>query len=120
LVGELSKPAEDEVFCQFLSDTSDKSDPALGAMLRMLKNAKKSVDPGQSLFGQFAGWLRANRPSYFKRIGQLREYMMGGLRNREDHANLKSITEADADKMFEASKEVISLLNEDLAQQNPG
>ena len=33
---------------------------------------------------------------------------------------MRPITEADADKMLEASREVISLMHEDLAQQNPG
>jgi hypothetical protein len=44
--------------------------------------------------------------------------MIGELRNREDHANLKSITAAEADKMFMASKEVISLIHEDLTPES--
>lgn len=111
LIGDINQPAEDaKVFCQFLSG---KVDLAFG---QMLKIAKISVDSCQTPFGPFAGWLKTRRPAYFKRIGQLGEPMMVELRNREDHAKMRLITEADADKMFEASKEAISLILEDRAQ----
>ena len=45
---------------------------------------------------------------------------MFDFRNREDHAKTRLIAEADANKMFEASKEVLSLIHEDRAQQNLG
>ena len=44
---------------------------------------------------------------------RLGEEMMADLRNREDHAKTSLITEADADKMLKASKDVISLVHED-------
>jgi tetratricopeptide (TPR) repeat protein len=76
LVGDISGPAEDaRVFCQFLSG---KGDPAFGQMLTI---AMMSVKSFQSPFGPFAEWLKGKRPSYFKRIGQLREQMMIELRN---------------------------------------
>jgi len=113
LVGDISEPAEDaKVFCNFLGG---KGDPAFGQMLMIAMKSLKSL---QSPFGPFAEWLKAERPSYFKRIGQVREQMMIELRNREDHFKMKLTTEADADKMIDACKEMISLILEDPAQQN--
>jgi tetratricopeptide (TPR) repeat protein len=110
LLGDISQPTEEaKVFCQFLSG---KVPLAFG---QMLKIAEISVDSCQTPFGPFSQWLKTKRPSYFQRIGQLRERMMVDLRNREDHANLTLITEANADKMLESSKEVISLIHEDPA-----
>jgi hypothetical protein len=86
----------------------------------MLRIAKKSVASCQTPWGPFAEWLKSNRPSYFERIGKLGEERMLDFRNREDHAKTRLITEADADKMFEASKEALSLIHEDRAQQNLG
>jgi tetratricopeptide (TPR) repeat protein len=114
LVGDISGPAEDaKVFCKFLSGMGD---PAFGQMLTITIMSVKSF---QSPFGPFAEWLKGKRPSYFKRISHLREQMMIDLRNREDHLKIRLITDADADKMVEASKEMISLIYEDPAQQNP-
>jgi hypothetical protein len=113
LVGDISGAAEAaKVFCNFLSG---KGDPAFGQMLTI---TMMSVKSSQSPFGPFAGWLKGKRPSYFKRIGSLREQMMIDLRNREDHFKTRLITEADADEMIEASKAMISLIYEDPAQQN--
>jgi tetratricopeptide (TPR) repeat protein len=118
LLGDISQPTEKaRIFCQFLGCKSDKSDPALGQMLTI---AKLSVVSGQPPFCSFAEWLKFNRPSYFRRIGKLAEYMMVALRNREHHAKMLLVTEADAERMFEASKEVLSLIYEDQAQQNLG
>ena len=50
---------------------------------------------------------------YFERIGQLRENMMVELRNREDQAKMGPITDADANKMLDASKETVSLIYQD-------
>jgi tetratricopeptide (TPR) repeat protein len=114
LVGDMSAPAEDaKVFCQFLSG---KVDPTFGQMLRI---AKMSVKSHNSPFGPFAEWLKKHRPSYFKRIEQFPERMMIELRNREDHLKMRLITEADAGKMLDAIKEMISLIHRDPAQQNP-
>jgi hypothetical protein len=114
LVGDISAPAEDaKVFCQFLAG---KVNPTFGQMLRI---AKMSVKSRKSPFGPFAEWLKGRRPSYFKRIEQFPELMMIALRNREDHLKMRLITEADADKMLDASKEMICLIHEDAAQQNP-
>jgi len=113
LVGDISEPAEDaKVFCKFLSG---KGDPAFGQMLTI---AMMSVKSFQSPFGPFAEWLKGKRPSYFKRIGQLREHMMIDLRNREDHFKMGLTTETDADKMIDASKEMLSLIHENSARQN--
>jgi hypothetical protein len=115
LVGDISQPAEEaKLFCQFLSR---KLELALGQMLTI---AKLSVVSGQTPFCSFAEWLKSNRPSYFNRIGKLAEYMIVELRNREHHAKMLLVTEADAERMFEASKEVLSLIYEDQAQQNLG
>ena len=112
LLGDISQPAKEaEVFCQFLSR---KLEPALGQMLMI---AKLSVVSGQAPFCSFAEWLKFNRPSYFNRIGKLAEHMIVELRNREHHAKMLLITKADAEKMFDASKEVLSLIHEDRAQQ---
>jgi hypothetical protein len=83
----------------------------------MLMIAKLSVVSGQAPFCSFAEWLKFNRPSYFNRIGKLAEHMIVELRNREHHAKMLLITKADAEKMFDASKEVLSLIHEDRAQQ---
>ena len=113
LVGDISGAAEDaRVFCKFLSG---KGDPAFGQMFTI---AMMSVKSFQSPFGPFAGWLKGKRPSYFKRIGQLREQMMIELRNQEDHFKMRLTTEADADELFDASKEMISLIHEDPAHQD--
>lgn len=106
LAGNISEPAEDaKIFCQFLSG---KSDPAFGQMLTI---ARKSVRFSPMPFGGFAEWLKGYCPLYFSRIGQLREEMMIDFRNREDHLKARLITESDAEKMLEASKETISLIS---------
>ena len=113
LVGDIGAPIEDaKVFCKFLSG---KGDPAFGQMLTI---AMMSVKSFQRPFVPFAEWLKRKRPSYFKRIGQLREQMMIELRNREDHFKMRQTTEADADMMIDAGKEMMSLIHEDPAQQN--
>ena len=75
-------------------------------MLTIAKIAKKSAGSRQTPWDPFAGWLKSNYPSYFRRIRQLGEERMFDSRNREDHAKTQLIAEADADKMFDASKEV--------------
>ena len=116
LLGDISRPAKAaQIFCQFLSG---KPELALGQMLTI---AKLSVVSDQAPFCSFAEWLKLNRPSYFKRIGQLGEEKLPDLRNREEHAKIRLITEADADKMFEASKEALTVMFHDRAQPNrPG
>jgi tetratricopeptide (TPR) repeat protein len=121
LLGDISQPAEKaRIFCQFLICKSDTSDPGLGQMLTIAKIAKKSAGSRQTPWDPFAGWLKSNYPSYFTRIGQLGEERMFDSRNREDHGKTQLITQADADKMFDASKEVLSLIHEDRAQQSLG
>jgi hypothetical protein len=85
----------------------------------MLTIAIISVKSVQSPFGPFAEWLKGERPSYFRRIGQLRDEMTNVLRNDEAHFNRRSITEADAEKMLEVGKEMVSLILEDPARKNP-
>jgi hypothetical protein len=96
---------------------SGKQEITFGQMLMV---AKMSVASCQTPLGPFAGWLKTNRPSYFNRIGRLGEQMMLELRNREDHVKMRLIMEADADRMLEASKDVISMMHEDRARQSLG
>jgi tetratricopeptide (TPR) repeat protein len=110
LVGDISAPSEEaKVFCQFLSG---KGDPTFGQMLRI---AKTSVKSHKSPFGPFAEWLQGRRPSYFKRIDQFDELTMMKLRNREDHLKMELMTEADAERMLDASKKMINLIHQDPA-----
>ena len=115
LVGDISRPADNaKIFCKFLNG---RGDPALGQMFAIASISAKSF---QSPFAQFAEWLKRMRPLYFKRTGQLGEEMMIELRNREDHFKMKlTTTEAEAGKMLEASKQMISLIHGDPGGQNP-
>ena len=85
----------------------------------MLTITSISVKSFQTPFGAFAERLKKQYPSFFRRIGQLSEKMMIDLRNREDHFKMSLPTEADADKMLAACKEMISLIYERPEQHNP-
>jgi tetratricopeptide (TPR) repeat protein len=114
LVGDISRPSDDaKVFCKFLGGNVD---PAFGQMLTI---TMKSVKSARSPFSPFAEWLRKTHPSYFGRIGRLREEMMIDLRNREDHLKKKPIAEGDAEKMLKVGVEMVSVILEDPARANP-
>jgi hypothetical protein len=106
-LGDISEAAEDaKLFCNFLNG---KADPTLGQMLTITSKSRKS---SQSPFQAFAKWLQDKHPRYYERIGQLHEHKMIEFRNREDHLKRDAITRADADKMLDATKEMINLIFE--------
>jgi hypothetical protein len=110
LVGDISRPSDDaRIFCDFLGG---KVDPTFGMMHTI---ATKSVKSPQGPFSPFAEWLKKRCPSYYGRIGQLRERMMIDLRNREDHLKQKLITGGDAEEMLNAGITMVSLILEDPA-----
>jgi tetratricopeptide (TPR) repeat protein len=107
LVGDISNPADDaKPFCNFLSG---KADPAFGQMLTIaMISAKSSHSP----FGPFAKWLHATHPKYFQKLGQLRDqpHLKVVLSiSKFDHHWL---ARTDADKMLDATKQMISLVYE--------
>jgi tetratricopeptide (TPR) repeat protein len=96
--------SETKPFCDFLLG---KVELAFGQMLYVVQ---KCVIDRQGPFGPFASWLQGNFPDYYKRIGKLDEHLMKEFRNREDHFKAQSVTEAEAEKMLSATKEMLTLV----------
>jgi tetratricopeptide (TPR) repeat protein len=80
----------------------------LGQMLRTLDIAR---EPRTALQSSFAQWLNGKNPLLLPRFATVRTDTIMKFRNREDHADLLSITTSDAETMSRACRHLINLLH---------
>lgn len=81
---------------------------ALGQMLWTLNKAR---EPGTLLHSAFAQWLGEKNPTLLPRFATVRTDTITAFRNREDHADLHSITMSDAETMNRRCRHLINLLH---------
>jgi len=80
----------------------------LGEMLRTLDSAR---EPRTGLHSAFAEWLNGKNPMLLPRFATVRADTIRTFRNREDHADLLSITASDAEIMNRRCRHLINLLH---------
>jgi tetratricopeptide (TPR) repeat protein len=92
-------------FVQFLTG---RATFVLGQMLWTLNKAR---EPRTTLHSTFAQWLKEKNPTLLPRFATVRTDTITTFRNREDHADLLSITMSDAEAMNRRCRHLINLLH---------
>jgi tetratricopeptide (TPR) repeat protein len=104
----LAQCTDDEATREFCRYLKGRGLFTLGQMFKVFGFTRR---PALRIIASFAEWLKRDRPWLISGLDRLRTDKIVDFRNREDHADIRTIKTDEAEEMSRICREVINLLH---------